>query len=141
MWLWLTVGLVVDFDDDAVQVAVDLRGIEDVVVVGVDWCETTLRHSNVESMDLDVDFENEVGDEDGKVFVFVVFVVVVSPPSVPGVSSCVMFVVVIAVVCSVVGLYAVSWLVCRVVSSSRQKFAGSITLIRLHAWCHLCGSL
>ena len=137
MWLWLTVALVVDLDDDAVQVAVDLHGIEDVIVVGMDWCETTLRHSNVGSMDLDVDFENEVGDEDGKVFVFVV----VSPPSVPGGSSCVMLVVVIAVVCSVVGLYAVSWLVCRVVSSSRQKFAGSIALIRLHAWCHLCGSL
>ena len=65
-----------------------------------------------------------------------------SPPSVRGVSSCAMLIVVIVVVaCSGVGLYAVSWLVCSVVSSSRQKLAGSITLIKLHAWCHLCGSL
>ena len=117
MLLRVAVGLVVELDDDVVLVAVVGHDIEDVVVVVV-----------------------ESGVDDDK-FCEIFDLGVLFPPSVRGVSSCVMLIVVIVVVCSGVGLYAVSWLVCRVVSKSRQKFAGSITLIRLQAWCHLRGSL
>ena len=130
----------VDLDDELVLVVVVGHDIEDVVVIGVVLCETTLRHSNVESMDLEFDVDG--GMEGVEILEsFDLVVLVVFPPSMHGVSSCWMLIVVIVVSCSGVGLYAVSWLVCNVVSKSRQKLAGSITLIKLHAWCHLCGSL
>ena len=87
MWLSVVFGLVVDLDDELVLVVVVGHDIEDVVVIGVVLCETTSKHSNVGSMDLDFDVDGGIeGVEILESFDLVVLVVF--PPSMHGVSSC-----------------------------------------------------
>ena len=132
--------MVVVLDDDVLLFVVhriELKDVDVVVlgVVGVVEGESASTQSDVVSTSAGCDLE--FWQRFPKIFVLVWL----SPPSGHGVSSGVMFVVVRVLVFCGVGLYATSWLLCKVVSSSRQKVAGSMTLIKLQAWCHLCGSL